>query len=159
MTGLYADHTGAGTGFSPLFDNVTTFAQILKSKGYQTAYAGKWHLNGKKSPEWEPSRKFGWMDNEFMFNAGHWKKIVPALGSEGSDNHSMKLPNQTESDIYYDTDGNLIANVSLIPKFPYHVISKRWEVWRGEEATRTADETNYGTDFFNRPSYRLPHGV
>lgn len=54
-------------------DDVISFAQILKKNGYMTGYAGKWHLDGNEKPQWEPKRKFGFEDNRYMFNRGHWK--------------------------------------------------------------------------------------
>ncbi|MCH2382912.1 MAG: sulfatase-like hydrolase/transferase, partial [Pedosphaera sp.] len=42
---------------------------------YKTGYAGKWHLDGLGKPQWAPSRKFGFDDNRYMFNRGHWKKF------------------------------------------------------------------------------------
>jgi uncharacterized sulfatase len=32
-------------------------------------------LDGDAKPGWEPARKFGFSDNRFMFNRGHWKKF------------------------------------------------------------------------------------
>ena len=45
------------------------------ASGYATGYAGKWHLDGSGKPQWAPERQFGFADNRFMFNRGHWKKM------------------------------------------------------------------------------------
>lgn len=73
VSGLYPVATGSPVNDMPLNDDVITFGQILKDKGYATAYVGKWHLNGDDKPGFAPERKFGFTDNRYMFNRGHWK--------------------------------------------------------------------------------------
>ncbi len=75
VSGLYPHHTGVVTNNIPLRDGIVTFAEILRRHGYATGYAGKWHLDGPGKPQWAPQRKFGFVDNRFMFNRGHWKKL------------------------------------------------------------------------------------
>ena len=52
-----------------------TIATVLSSEGYSTGYAGKWHLSGDDKPGWEPKPTYGFQDNRYMFNRGHWKKL------------------------------------------------------------------------------------
>ena len=75
VSGRYPHHTPVVTNNIPLDDRIVTFAHILAKQGYATGYAGKWHLDGAGKPQWEPERKFGFADNRFMFNRGHWKKM------------------------------------------------------------------------------------
>ena len=76
MTGRYPQNTGAIRNDLPMRDDMVTFAEVLRRAGYATGYAGKWHLDGAARPGWAPVRKFGWEENRYMFNRGHWKKLL-----------------------------------------------------------------------------------
>ncbi|MBI5835469.1 MAG: sulfatase [Armatimonadetes bacterium] len=75
VSGRYPQNTGAVANDLPLADDVETFAAVLARAGYATGYAGKWHLDGAARPGWTPARRFGFADNRFMFNRGHWKQL------------------------------------------------------------------------------------
>lgn len=83
VTGLYPQNTGSISNDLPMLDDVESFAAVLAREGYDTGYAGKWHLDGEAKPGWTPARKFGFSDNRYMFNRGHWKK----LGEDGKGPH------------------------------------------------------------------------
>jgi arylsulfatase A-like enzyme len=97
MTGRYPQNTGAISNNLPLRDDMVTFAEVLRRNGYATGYAGKWHLDGDGKPQFAPARKFGWEDNRYMFNRGHWKKLVedadgPRVGAtdaQGGPNYNL----------------------------------------------------------------------
>lgn len=75
VSGLYPIATGSHRNNLPLKDEVVSFAKILKDNGYATSYVGKWHLDGDAKPGFEPVRQFGFDDNRYMFNRGHWKTL------------------------------------------------------------------------------------
>ncbi len=76
VSGRYPQNTPAVSNNIPMGDETVTFAEILRRQGYATGYAGKWHLDGTGKPQWAPKRKFGFEDNRYMFNRGHWKKMA-----------------------------------------------------------------------------------
>jgi len=76
LTGLYPQHNRVAQNNVPLPSGTSTLGSILQQRGYRTGYIGKWHLDGDGKPQWAPSRSFGFEDRRFMFNRGHWKKIV-----------------------------------------------------------------------------------
>src|SRR5262249_4524688 len=49
-------------------------------------------------PEWSPGRKFGFEDNRYMFNRGHWKKLaetaagprVATVNAAGEPNYALE---------------------------------------------------------------------
>lgn len=102
VSGLYPQKTPVTTNNIPLDDSIVTFAEILKRKGYATGFAGKWHLDGSGKPQWAPKRKFGFEDNRFMFNRGHWKKLIdtdegPKVGSRGPNGPNYNLNGADET--------------------------------------------------------------
>ena len=99
LSGRFPQNTGVPQNDLPMNDDIVTFAEILSRSGYTTGYAGKWHLDGEGKPQWAPNRKFGFQDNRFMYNRGHWKKITdlpsgPAVAAR----NKKGLPS-------YDVDG------------------------------------------------------
>ena len=98
VSGRYPQNTPVTTNGIPLNDEVVTFSEILRRQGYATGYAGKWHLDGQGKPQWAPKRKFGFADNRYMFNRGHWKQLedtpsgprVKARNEKGAPSYNVK---------------------------------------------------------------------
>lgn len=80
MTGRYPHSHGAYRNDFPLNPEEFTLGNLFENAGYETGYAGKWHLDGKNDPNWPDwipdSRSFGFRDHQWMFNQGHWKRII-----------------------------------------------------------------------------------
>lgn len=98
ISGQYPQNTPVTSNNVHLDDGVNTFAHQLGKAGYATGYAGKWHLDGNGKPQWEPERDFGFEDNRFMFNRGHWKQFeltdkgpqVKARDAKGNPTYAVK---------------------------------------------------------------------
>jgi len=80
MTGRFPHAHGAYHNDLPLNADEFTLGHLFGNAGYETGYAGKWHLDGKNDPNWPDwipaSRSFGFRDHQWMFNQGHWKRIM-----------------------------------------------------------------------------------
>ncbi|MGB2864072.1 MAG: sulfatase-like hydrolase/transferase [Sedimentisphaerales bacterium] len=77
VSGRYPHAHGAYRNNIEMNRDEMTIARVLQDNGYETGYAGKWHLDGTPKPGWvKPDRSMGFADCCFMFNRGHWKKIV-----------------------------------------------------------------------------------
>lgn len=101
LTGLYPQNAGVFTNDMVLNEQALTFGEIFRQNGYETGYIGKLHLNGKGRPEWHPSRDFGFTDNRYMYNRGHWKKIT---GLEEEVDFAQKANIQTTDSLSFTTD-------------------------------------------------------
>lgn len=80
MSGFYPQNTPVSNNDIPLDENIVSFAEIMRRSGYTTSYYGKWHLGSGEKPGFAPEKKFGWEDNKYMWNSGHWKKMVENNG-------------------------------------------------------------------------------
>ena len=98
ISGCYPQNTPVTNNNVHLKDGVVTFGHQLGKAGYATGYAGKWHLDGGGKPQWGPERKFGFDDNRYMFNRGHWKQFefdgniprVKSRNKKGQPDYSVK---------------------------------------------------------------------
>uniref|UniRef100_A0A7S3Q400 ShKT domain-containing protein n=1 Tax=Chaetoceros debilis TaxID=122233 RepID=A0A7S3Q400_9STRA len=84
MTGMYPAFTGnSALNHGEMDQDMTTFAKILKDKkAYRTGYFGKWHLDGEHTPGWgHNGRMFGFEQNKYRFNRGHFKWIDKVDGN------------------------------------------------------------------------------
>lgn len=50
LTGQYPHRHGVVTNHTPWDNRNVTFLELLKTRGYETAFIGKWHMPGKELP-------------------------------------------------------------------------------------------------------------
>ncbi|MDO6351146.1 sulfatase-like hydrolase/transferase [Synechococcus sp. YX-04-1] len=86
LSGTYPNIHGAQANNQAIFQEVNTFAKVLKSNGYTTSYFGKYHLDGSLRPGWvHPDRGMGFTETNLMFNRGHFKKIIRFAPAQSND--------------------------------------------------------------------------
>lgn len=72
VTGKYGHATGMLANHFPIDTNQTFLAPLMKEQGYDTAFFGKWHLDGGTNPGFVPPgpRRLGF-DTFIGYNRGH----------------------------------------------------------------------------------------
>ena len=78
LTGRYPHCHGAYRNPVHINRDEVTLARVLAKAGYDTAYMGKWHLDGEDRPPDEtvpPGRAMGFADSRYMLNRGHRKSV------------------------------------------------------------------------------------
>jgi arylsulfatase A-like enzyme len=175
VSGCYPQNTSVVGNDIAIDDDVITFAEILRHHGYATGYAGKWHLDGKGKPQWEPERNFGFEDNRYMFNRGHWKQLEvteagprvkarnkkgkPAYSVEGADENSFATDFLTDRAIEFIEERSGEPFCYMVsypdPHGPDTVRAPYDEMYATQEYTepRTFDEPLKGA-----PSWAKPGG-
>ena len=167
MSGRYPHNTPVNTNNIPMNDDVITFAEVLRRRGYATGYAGKWHLDGTGKPQWGPQRKFGFADNRYMFNRGHWKQLEdtpdgprvkarkgrqPTYSVEGADAESFTtdfLCDRTVDFLEAHKDGPFCYMVSLPDPHGPDTVRPPYD-------TMFKDQTYEVPRTFNKPAEGLP---
>jgi arylsulfatase A-like enzyme len=128
FTGQYPHRHGAYFNDLPLRRDSVTIAHRLHDAGYDTAYVGKWHLDGdwktlaaalrisgveparvpfpedekgsRDRAAWiDPSRSMGFQDCRWMFNCSHAKSVV-----EGADGRATLVDGRIGDERSYTTD-------------------------------------------------------
>ncbi|MCC2684503.1 MAG: sulfatase [Paenibacillaceae bacterium] len=98
MTGRYPSFHGAFRNNKPLGANERTLGHLFAEQGYDTAYMGKWHLDGDPYPGFASEtggQGRGFADHRYMFNRGHFKEVLeqaqdhPQLSEEIGDERTF----------------------------------------------------------------------
>lgn len=82
ITGKYPHNTNVTGNHTQMTKDIVTFGHTLSNFGYETGYGGKWHLEGKEygvenqKKNWSVGKGRGFKDHKYMFNDGHFKKIM-----------------------------------------------------------------------------------
>jgi uncharacterized sulfatase len=101
MTGRFPHANGAYVNDVPLNPDEFTLGNLFDNAGYETGYVGKWHLDGKNNPSWPDwipdSRSFGFRDHQWMYNQGHWKRIIERPNGWPDNLSSAQVGNTTDT--------------------------------------------------------------
>ena len=101
MTGKYPQNTNVTGNHTQMKKDIITFGHTLSNWGYETGYAGKWHLEGKEygvkdqDKNWSVGGDRGFKDHEYMFNDGHFKRIFGEDGERKCDYWSSRATDET----------------------------------------------------------------
>ncbi|MEN8115628.1 MAG: sulfatase [Bacteroidota bacterium] len=157
ITGMYPQHTGVPKNDLPLKDGLITYSQVLSENGYKTGFIGKWHLDGTGKPQWTPERRFGFNDNKFMYNRGHWKKMedtptgpkVAATNNKGNPTYDLNGADETS----FTTDFLTDRSIDFIEKNKEHPFSLylSYPDPHGPDKVRTPYDNMYTHMNFEKP--------
>jgi len=125
----------------------TTLAETMKANGYQTFFAGKWHLGKKGSyPE----------DHGFDINVGGWDKGSPVGGyfspfknskltdKKEGENLSLRLAKETVGFIKQHKKTSFFAFLSFYAVHgPIQTSSEKWKKYRNKVANRDSKESGF----------------
>lgn len=110
FTGNYPQTNEMPKNGTYLKASIPTIGDVLTENGYKTGYAGKLHLLGHPKPNWQPQYNFGFQDNRFMFNGGHWKKFgltedgKPYVATKNPKNGKLNTRVEDADETSYATD-------------------------------------------------------
>tara|TARA_R110002049_G_scaffold263116_1_gene439266 strand:- start:32034 stop:33629 length:1596 start_codon:yes stop_codon:yes gene_type:complete len=125
----------------------TTLAEAMKSNGYTTFFAGKWHLGEEGSwPE----------DHGFEINKGGWSSGSPKGGyyapfinprlknNDEGENLSMRLANETANFITKHKDSSFFAFLSFYAVHgPIQTTQAKWQKYRNKAAANGIAEKGF----------------
>ena len=84
LTGQYPDHHGVFVNDVLLGDEATSLAQVFKAAGYDTAYIGKWHLDGPHRSAYIPPERRQGFDFWKVFDCTHDYNHSPYYAGDNS---------------------------------------------------------------------------
>jgi len=161
FSGMYPQNNKAVQNNQPLRKDAITFAHKLKEQGYATGYIGKWHLDGGAKPLWAPEDSFGFDDNRYMYNRGHWKQFVDtktgskisAVNSKGKPTYSAKGADEKSFSTDYQF-GKVHNFIDTNKKKPFLMMLSLSDP-HGPDTVRAPYDTMYKGIEFQRPRTQL----
>ncbi|MGB7394205.1 MAG: sulfatase [Pricia sp.] len=127
--------------------NQTTLPEAMKSNGYKTFFAGKWHLGGESS--WPKAHGFD-------INIGGWDSGSPKGGyfspwenpnlknTVEGENLSMRLARETADFIEQNKDSTFLAYLSFYAVHgPIQTTEKKWKKYRDKAEEQGIQEKGY----------------
>ncbi|MDO6802313.1 sulfatase-like hydrolase/transferase [Wenyingzhuangia sp. 1_MG-2023] len=157
FTGQYPHTVGMPVNDKVMSKKYPTIAQVLNENGYKTGYVGKWHLSGDAKPGWSPD-SYGFEDNRYMFNRGHWKKFgikpdgtpfVDARNRKGELSYNMNGADEKS----YSTDWLMDRTIDFVnnhSKEPFYCVVSLPEP-HGPDAVRAPYDSMYKKVKFDMP--------
>ncbi|MEL6943996.1 MAG: sulfatase [Bacteroidota bacterium] len=135
-----------------LDSNCITLAEALKTKGYKTLFAGKWHIGEEGSyPE----------DHGFDINIGGWESGSPIGGffspwqnpkldnQEDGENLSMRLAKETVQFMEANQDSTFFAFLSFYAVHaPIQTTQEKWSKYRDKAEQMGIAESGYEMGHF-----------
>ncbi len=160
ISGMYPQHTGVPKNDLPLNDGIISYSEILGKNGYKTGFIGKWHLDGKGKPEWKPKRNFGFDDNRYMYNRGHWKKmedtsegpVVAATNAKGNPTPELNGADENSFTTDYLTN-KTIAFIEENKEKPFSMYLSFPDPHGPDRVRSPYSEMYSGMDFKAPPTY------
>lgn len=166
ITGLYPMHSGISNNDHPLNTNLPSIAKACKKEGFQTAYIGKWHLDGRGRDAYiPPDRRLGfeyWQALECTHNYFESKYYdnnseTPEVW-EGYDAEA-----QTEAAINYietrDPDKPFLLMLAWGPPHDPYVAPEKYiqQINPGELILRpNVAEHDIADELWNNPRFTIP---
>lgn len=149
VSGLYPQQTGVVTNDIPMKRNVVTFAEDLQKNGYKTGYIGKWHLDGQPRPGWAPERKFGFEENRYMMNRGHYKRMI-----ENGDKMDITYEGKDLTPENFSTDFWVNKTIDFIDRYKGETFCCVLSIPdpHGPNIVRTPYDTMYNHFKFQKPA-------
>uniref|UniRef100_A0A7S3Q4M0 Sulfatase N-terminal domain-containing protein n=1 Tax=Chaetoceros debilis TaxID=122233 RepID=A0A7S3Q4M0_9STRA len=158
MTGMYPAFTGdSALNHGAMDSNMKTFAEVLQEeRGYRTGYFGKWHLDGEPSPGWgDNGRQFGFEENKYRFNRGHFKWIDEVEGNMAGYSIEDEWRFEGRESKHFTTDFLVDRGIEFIQrsvnkKEPFAMVLSI------PDPHGPNDNRNYYRDMFNDRHFEIP---
>ncbi len=151
FTGLYSTSAGAAANQIPLFENIRNTGQIYTDAGFNTAYIGKWHLDGPRGAYYGAGQAPDGFPQQWWYDGRQFQLDVGEAGFERWKNGQDLQPDQCWATRLADRAEKFIEQQSTTEKPFYLVVSfdephgpssapqKYYDMYRGTKRPRSAN--------------------